>query len=70
MGTFKLPHNQKEQRLNKILSAHGLHVKRKNLNQASQLREFYGRVQQLGYGESLSVRDSVRVKKLIANARQ
>ena len=70
MDTFKLTHNQKEQTLNKILSAHELCVRHKNLRQADQLIELYGRVQQLGYGESLSVKDSLHVKKLIANTKK
>ena len=70
MDTFKLTHNQKEQTLNKILSAHELQVKQNNANQVGHLMKLYGRVQRLGYGESLSVEDSVQVKKLIANTKK
>jgi len=67
MEIYKVTPNPKEQLLNRILNAHELSVKRKNKKQAAQLMHVYGTVQQLGYGESLSAKESVRVKQLIAN---
>ena len=54
----------------KIFSAPEIHTSRNNAKQSGRLTKLHGRFQRLGYRESLSVADILRVQELNVNVRQ
>ena len=67
METSHITANQKEQLLNKVLKAHELSLKRKNKKQAKILLSTYQKLQTLKAGQSLSIEDTLQLKRYLKN---
>ena len=67
METSHITANQKEQLLNKVLNAHELSLKRKNKKQAKILLSTYQKLQTLKAGQSLSIEDTLQLKRCLKN---